>query len=52
MTKGKMKEIIVGIKVSSDIVHPKTKEVILKNGNRITEAKFEEMWKAGIRNVG
>lgn len=52
MTKARMREILVGVKVSSDIINPTTKELILGNGKRISETKFEEMWKAGIRKLG
>lgn len=47
----KVSEILVGIKVSSNIVDKKTGEVILKEGSKITKAILKKMESARINEI-
>ncbi len=55
-TKGKsftrfVSDILVGVKVSQNIVAPQTKEVIAKEGSKITKGAVRKMEASGIKEI-
>ncbi len=55
-TKGKsftrfVSDILVGVKVSQNIVAPQTKEVIAKEGSKITKGAIRKMEASGIKEI-
>ncbi|MGQ9570077.1 MAG: DNA-directed RNA polymerase subunit beta [Thermodesulfovibrionales bacterium] len=44
-------EIFIGVKASQNIIDPSTKEVIVKEGSKITKAAIRKMESIGIREI-
>ncbi|MFQ5701531.1 MAG: DNA-directed RNA polymerase subunit beta, partial [Acidobacteriota bacterium] len=42
---------LIGHKVKSDVAHPRTGEVILRRGRRVTPASYQKMSKAKVKEV-
>jgi len=47
----KVSDVLVGLRTSNSISVPRSKELIVKEGGRITKSAFKKMEAAGIKNI-